>query len=444
MFKSCLNRRSNQEGEEHDDAEPLDPLNVQKALIENAIKQVHEFIDDKSEELFKNNQEFLEERVETDIISHSEVSVGPGETEYHMAYGDFIFGASASSYPKKVNKNGQKSSSKERLGDPICDCYGFEVVGTHQAVVSLADGCNWGPRPLEAARVAVTYFHKYVKKNLHTVTTVREGGFLLLHALAEAQRKILSAPVKRGLDIMEAGTTTLLGGIVLPLASDSALDESHVFICTSIGDCKAFQITSEGSVTDMTMGTRPPSAVTNVNDPGGRLGPYGKEGVPDLRNLSVFIWPCSRSDIVILASDGVYDNLDPQQLGITPAEAGLDVELWEEASAAAAEKAKDNHRVEMISNFVLEAAGEEVYGAKKKKHKKDLTEALRLEDLTNKLLENTMTVTKYSRRWMQEHPTARMPDSRSKKKDPQMLGKMDHTTVLALRVDCPLLTDSSD
>jgi hypothetical protein len=41
------------------------------------------------------------------------------------------------------------SDDEEKLGDPICDRYGFEIFEQGVAVVSLADGCNWGPKPFE-------------------------------------------------------------------------------------------------------------------------------------------------------------------------------------------------------------------------------------------------------------------------------------------------------
>jgi len=246
----------------------------------------------------------------------------------------------------------------------------------------------------------------------------------------------------------KTGTTTLLGGVVLELDEDDAkkCNAPFIFICASIGDCKAFFCSSvTGEVVDITTGTRPPSAITNVNDPGGRLGPYvGKEGSADLRNLSVFSMPAHEGDILLLVSDGVYDNLDPQQLGISVEEAKLDAPAWEQADAHAAERAKDNYRTNLISKKIKELVRDEddsegdKKGKKKKKKKagddKLNLNSVNLQELSHNLLHHSKTITKYSRKWMQEHPTARMPDARSKKRDPSMLGKMDHTTCLAFRI----------
>jgi len=304
---------------------------------------------------------------------------------------------------------------------------------------------NWGPKPLEAARLATTTFMEEARKNYDKFTTVRETGRYLLRSFLNAHTKILEAPLARGInDIWETGTTTLLGGVVLEVDDEDAAkhDSPYIFICASIGDCKAFFCCAEtGQVTDITTGTRPPSAITNVNDPGGRLGPYvGKEGSADLRNLSLFAMPAHAGDIVLLVTDGVYDNLDPQQLGISVEEAKLDAPAWEQADAHAAEKAKDIYRTVLISKKLKEMCAEVAQdadddkGKKKKKNDKIDIRQLGLQDVAHNLLHHAKTVTKYSRRWMQEHPTARMPDARSKKRDPLMLGKMDHTTCLVFRV----------
>lgn len=55
-----------------------------------------------------------------------------------------------------------------------------------------------------------------------------------------------------------------------------------------------------------------------MRDPGGRLGPYIYEGGPDLRDMSFSASFCSEDDFVILCSDGVYDNFDPELSGLTP------------------------------------------------------------------------------------------------------------------------------
>jgi hypothetical protein len=82
-----------------------------------------------------------------------------------------------------------------------------------------------------------------MRKKLPKIDTVRTAGQYLIQAFAEAHTSILKAPLERGLtDIWETGTTTLIGGLLLKL--DAAAAQQHgqpyLFICASIGDCKAF------------------------------------------------------------------------------------------------------------------------------------------------------------------------------------------------------------
>lgn len=455
MFSSCFSAGTESEAsisdsESENEKEPEDEREKQLKKIEQAKDVFKDKMKD-LDKIFKNNHKLLDTKIKPlDDLKSKGPTFGPTKDSRAQGIEDIIYAKSISIYPKKPKKDGEEKNTG-RLGDPICDAYCFDIVGGGKSFISVADGCNWGPKPLEAARIATTTFQEAARKNYSKFTTVRETGRLLLRSFMDAHTKILEAPLGRGInDIWETGTTTLCGGVVLELEADDAkkLGAPFIFIVASIGDCKAFYCSSQtGQVTDITTGTRPPSAITNVNDPGGRLGPYvGKEGSADLRNLSVFSQLCQEGDILLLVSDGVYDNLDPQQLGVSVEEAKLDFPSWEQADAHAAERAKDNYRTQLISRQLKEVStgdgaddSDEDKKGKKKKKKGDGEgkidfDKVNLQDLAHNLLHHSKTVTKYSRKWMQEHPTARMPDARSKKRDPSMLGKMDHTTCLAFRV----------
>lgn len=453
MFSSCFSAGTESEAsisdsESDNEKEPEDEREKQLKKIEQAKDVFKDKMKD-LDKIFKNNHKLLDAKLKpTGDLKSKGPTFGPSKDARAQGVEEVVYAKSISIYPKKPRKEGEEKSTG-RLGDPICDAYCFDIIGTGRAFLSVADGCNWGPKPLEAARIATTTFQESARKNCAKFTTVRETGRLLLRSFMDAHTKILEAPLGRGInDIWETGTTTLCGGVCLELDEEDAKKAGapYIFIVASIGDCKAFYASSStGQVTDITTGTRPPSAITNVNDPGGRLGPYvGKEGSADLRNLSVFSQLCQPGDILLLVSDGVYDNLDPQQLGVSVEEAKLDFPSWEQADAHAAERAKDNYRTQLISRKIKEVASgeggdsDEDKKGKKKKKKGDDSKAdfdkINLQDLAHNLLHHSKTVTKYSRKWMQEHPTARMPDARSKKRDPSMLGKMDHTTCLVYRV----------
>lgn len=76
--------------------------------------------------------------------------VGPvGEDLVHDEYSQ-AFAQVISLYP--LNQSGA------REGDPVCDSYRVHTTDTG-SVWCLADGCNWGPRPFQAAnRYALFFF----------------------------------------------------------------------------------------------------------------------------------------------------------------------------------------------------------------------------------------------------------------------------------------------
>jgi len=91
-------------------------------------------------------------------------------------------------------KDGDDKSAG-RLGDPVCDAYCYDIIGDGKAFISVADGCNWGPKPLEAARIATTTFQESARKNYSKFSNVRETGRLLLRSFMDAHTKILEAPL---------------------------------------------------------------------------------------------------------------------------------------------------------------------------------------------------------------------------------------------------------
>jgi hypothetical protein len=69
-----------------------------------------------------------------------------------------------------------------------------------------------------------------------------------------------------------AGTTTLLGGMIFQLLNPKDGLEWGV-VALNLGDCKAYRWDTKKQVlTDITRGNR--LTITDVRDPGGRLGPF--------------------------------------------------------------------------------------------------------------------------------------------------------------------------
>ena len=135
----------------------------------------------------------------------------------------------------------------------------------------------------------------------------------------------------------EIGTTTMFGGILVPLrcakslpsplpsplsplsplsslSSPLSLSSSNsapsllpemkkwAFVFGNVGDCKAFLYSpTTRQLSDVTPEARVSSDAT---DCGGRLGPYIDGSKPDLRNFRVRFIPCVEGDILIICTDG--------------------------------------------------------------------------------------------------------------------------------------------
>lgn len=142
-----------------------------------------------------------------------------------------------------------------------------------------------------------------MKDNQKNIRSARDAVRMMLRAYWKAQQTIVEGATAERL--FDVGTTTMLGAVVMQLETPKGYDT--MFLCVSLGDCKAYHITGSGSVTEVTSGNR--NNISDAKDPGGRLGPQLEDGSPDLRNLSAFWYPCKENDIIFIVTDGVSDNL---------------------------------------------------------------------------------------------------------------------------------------
>eukprot|EP01127_Copromyxa_protea_P016713 TRINITY_DN5010_c0_g1_i1.p1 TRINITY_DN5010_c0_g1~~TRINITY_DN5010_c0_g1_i1.p1 ORF type:complete len:1604 (+),score=274.67 TRINITY_DN5010_c0_g1_i1:128-4813(+) len=244
----------------------------------------------------------------------------PKLERFEANVGEGVYGVVTTTYPRIS----MKPEEREHQGDPICDKFCLERF-ENGVIAAVADGCNWGPKPRSAAEIASRTFVEYNKKHVFEagleMTTVAEN---LVKACSSAHAAILQSSPKA----FDCGTTTLLGGCLLQIEEP----EHHwAFVCVGVGDCKAYRISiQEGSVnvTDISRGSRGDKGALDQRDCGGRLGPFRKTQ-PDLRNFQAYFSYLKPGDFVMLCSDGVYDNLDPQNNGVKPKALGLpDVESW--------------------------------------------------------------------------------------------------------------------
>jgi len=309
---------------------------------------------------------------------------------------DFCSAKTISTYPYLAQES-------KRDGDPNADRL-FMSISSNRVIAAIADGCNWGTRPQLAARNAIAAFGNYLKEKQEQIRDLQDVGHFLYRAFCEAHNKIVEGKE----DIWEAGTTTLLGGLLVEFEENDH-DYKWGFVCASVGDCKAFHWNHKTrEVNDITSGNR--SNLSDTRDPGGRLGPYVGDGWPDLRNLRIYFSPCERKDIITIVSDGVHDNFDPQMLGISPKYFNLAAESWEQVSDAVALRAKSRY---------MKLALEKVFNEEKPTP----------EFLTSRLCGHALETTKKAREFMEKHPNTRQPTNYF-----EFPGKMDHTTAISVLV----------
>ncbi|EGC32458.1 hypothetical protein DICPUDRAFT_49599 [Dictyostelium purpureum] len=383
----------------------------------------------------ENNKNSFDNNEPTCIISTIS-GPKPDLPEDIVVYKNLICAKSGSSYPKHF--------TGRRIGDPICDRF-KAIVYKEKLLVTLADGCNWGRLPYEAATKATDGFLSFLVENHHEINTIRKAGSFLLAAMTAAHKAIIAGKQ----EVFESGTTTLIGGIlakVKPVENTSGIsnaqvnhqggssninghfsdphqnnatnvNHSSVFIGVTLGDCKAFHYSKKDhQFIDITKGNR--QNVSDARDPGGRLGPYIRQGEPDLRNLSVFYRFCDEDDLILLLSDGVHDNLDPQQLGIKPTDLGIDSESWDKAGQEfpiESEKAKNDYRQKWLNDHFCSSS--------------NTTEDLIPQNISDSLLRHCLVTTQSSRDFMETNTSKKLPSDYT-----LYPGKMDHNTCLVLKV----------
>lgn len=293
----------------------------------------------------------------------------------------------------------------EKDGDPIADRL-FVQAHENRALLAVADGCNWGRRPQMAARDAVAALSGYFNERQNDIKDLHDAGHFLLRSFSEAHLRIVQGKD----DIWEAGTTTLLGALLLEIEQTKATDPKWGLLCGNVGDCKAFLINGKArTVTDITSGNR--DNVKDSKDPGGRLGPFEGHGWPDLRNLRLYFSPVEDNDIILVVSDGVHDNLDPLTLGKQPHELNLNIKSWDELTPENLHKVKAKYMKGLLEELIFGNG--------------DPTPS----NITESLMKHCWNVTSKSREFMEKNPNKKQPADYV-----GFPGKMDHTTCITFVV----------
>jgi C2 domain len=231
---------------------------------------------------------------------------------------EWIFAKSVSTYPYL------DADMKARSGDPICDWYSCVAYG-NRTLMAVADGCNWGPAPREAAQRASRASVSFLYEHQDRIGTLLDAALYTVRSVMVAHRRVFDGKDNP----TDAGGTTIVAGMVLEVEwlrddDDAASGDEQlarwrrVAVLCSVGDCKTFVYSPDTRrAIDITSGQRDRSG-GDATDSGGRIG-FKQDGyVPDLGNIQIIIHPLADNEYIMSMSDGVHDNLDPAHLGVAP------------------------------------------------------------------------------------------------------------------------------
>ncbi|CAH0549497.1 unnamed protein product [Brassicogethes aeneus] len=241
---------------------------------------------------------------------------------------DHIYGLSDSLYDRnQVTKN--------KNGDPIADCFGI-IARNDSAILAVADGVNWGEKACIAAKSAVHGCLHYLDKTIFNDTKPFES---LTVKTEDSAPNSLNADIARNENLIKntrevfvcllrafncahdlilenkGMLTTLTVAIVLPLRQKMVLgsqEDATRYVCCvcNVGDTLAYVYSQKYGVRELTKGSHDINCNRDMRDALGALGPV--DGInPELSNLTLSITTLSKGDIVMVASDGLTDNFDP-------------------------------------------------------------------------------------------------------------------------------------
>ena len=188
-------------------------------------------------------------------------------------------------------------------GDPIADVFAI-VARPNNAILALADGCNWGPKPLKAARCAILGCTEYLSDRLFREDTMPSNTQALMKLIREsfdaAQDRIIQ---------YDGATTTL--SVAVACEMEAPIHNKTWALCVvSVGDSPCLVWKHKKKIVEEVTSVTEEGKERDLRDCGGCLGAnVGTQ--PDLSNLMCYFVPVAENDVVFLVSDGVFDNFDP-------------------------------------------------------------------------------------------------------------------------------------
>ena len=226
-------------------------------------------------------------------------------------YKSYSYGISLSLYEKaprsspRLSRSSDSCSSSDSsfssrkpplVGDPVADVFGV-IARKNSAILALADGVSWGPKPKLAAMCAVYASLQHLNTNISSITNTHMAFSLLWESFQRAHALIMDK---------NATLTTLSAAFVCELQNTNQWGLCVV----GLGDSPVFVYSpSSKKLVEVTIGCHPKSD-RDISDCGGVLGP-GNGAQPDYANLTFATTTVSPGDYVFIVSDGIADNFHP-------------------------------------------------------------------------------------------------------------------------------------
>lgn len=304
--------------------------------------------------------------------------------------------------PRRASSHSKRKRSVRKLSPRLCSrLHDLDVTHSNPEIPLAPAGVSEQP----------TSVNNGSSPRLNGITRARSNSELKRSEGARISFSEPTVPVTRMKSVTHATdseNSDILAAHTSP--RDADLSQKWAFVFGNVGDCKAFLYRSQLSIVeDVTFSNRAGSL--NAKDCGGRLGPCSADGSPDLRNLVVLNRTVETGDIIIIVSDGVHDNLDPETLGLTPAQVHPDFDqAWSSLVPELAETLKASFREKKMAEIISKC---------------DKSPAA----ICNALAVYCTETTASGRTFMENNPSMELPGDYF-----LYPGKMDHTSSVCIKV----------
>lgn len=212
------------------------------------------------------------------------------------------------------------SINEVKFGKPIADRHAIDVFDNF-IIISIADGCGMGELPAKVSRIACEKFKEFLISDLNGKKLPKQIYESMLKAIAYVQTEIVNSAD----DIVSIGLTTFLGCVIFKIKGEV---DKYAVAYINIGDCRGLLMRPKNDICwELVSGYK---SRVDVCDARGRLGPADGDCF-DLGNFSCGMSICLAGDVLLLMTDGVYDNFDPNVLGKSPQDYGINKTAWDES-----------------------------------------------------------------------------------------------------------------